>query len=336
MAPINAQLKLSKKSGRSHRCPDCPVYSKISKSFRWESFGSSDILTHDQLFWMVFALNLYCVASPNCKIGFSSSGLRHVSVIHAMEPKWSNVHLVNKEIHVKSWPTAYWHIFFTFLPLFFVLLCLPVVAVLTSFSGMCVFWDARPGPVCYSPCSSVPCGGDCKGLPGDAKRCQASVASVALSDPACECRSLTCVNQTSAKSSRIFGPNANQNKSNMFPLHSVSICCAWAFGSLRMVQVKRNFKTIQNQLAVSSTGWLSHRNSQGWSLLKLGEIHFGDRIGDTGIPKMLQDCKEVAETSSWKKLRGSNYVNQVYHNHTIWQQLQDFRVGYRHRLAFGK
>ena len=43
-----------------------------------------------------------------------------------------------------------------------------------------------------------------------AKRCQASVASVALSDPACECRSLTCVNQTSAKSSRIFGPNANQ------------------------------------------------------------------------------------------------------------------------------
>ena len=113
-------------------------------------------------------------------------------------------------------------------------------------------------------------------------------------------------------------------KSNMFPLHSaVSICCAWAFGSLRMVQVKRNFKTIQSQLAVSSTGWLStSRNA------------FRDRIGDTGIPKMLQDCKEVVETSSWKKLRGSNYVNQVYHNHTIWQQLQDFRVGYR--LAFGK
>lgn len=25
---------------------------------------------------------------------------------------------------------------------------------------------------------------------------------------------------------------------------------------------------------------------------------FRDRIGDTGIPKMLQDCKEVVETSS--------------------------------------
>ena len=72
-------------------------------------------------------------------------------------------------------------------------------------------------------------------------------------------------------------------KSNMFPLHSaVSICCAWAFGSLRMVQVKRNFKTIQNQLAVSSTGWLSHR-----------EMHFGTGLEIRGFQRCFKTVKKL-------------------------------------------
>ena len=62
---------------------------------------------------------------------------------------------------------------------------------------MCVLWDARPSPVCYSPSSSVPCERDCKVLPSGPKPVFPDVASMALSNPACECRSLRCVKQTS-------------------------------------------------------------------------------------------------------------------------------------------